>query len=193
MTATIYGKRWKNLGSLGEPDVYTPKKGDKKVRYTINVRFDKKTEAKVRAKLDELTADMDTGKNDNSPWKEDKKEGKGQDTHTLFAFSGADLENPKKDYKPPVFDAKNRKLPARVVVGGGTKGRIEVTLNPFDGFGGGINLYINAVQVVDLVEKTFGKSNFDEVEDGYDGEGEDRVSSFGSSSDGASDDDETPF
>ena len=39
-------------------------------------------------------------------------------------------------------------------------------MNAYDGFGGGINLYLNAVQVIDLKESDFGKSPFEEQE-GY--------------------------
>jgi len=87
------------------------------------------------------------------PWKKDKKNG----DITLFAFSG-------EKFKPPVFDAKNRRLPDSVVVGGGSKVRIGVTVNPFDGFGGGVNLYLNAVQVLDLKQSEAGKSTFEEAE-----------------------------
>lgn len=65
----------------------------------------------------------------------------------------------------PLFGANNTKLPEGIYPGGGTIGRLDLTLNamPNDG---GINFYINAVQVLKLQESSFGKSNF-EPTDGY--------------------------
>jgi hypothetical protein len=65
----------------------------------------------------------------------------------------------------PLFGANNAKLPEGVYPGGGTVARLDLTLNamPNDG---GINFYINAVQVLKLQESSFGKSNF-EPTDGY--------------------------
>jgi hypothetical protein len=65
----------------------------------------------------------------------------------------------------PLFGANNKKLPDTIYPGGGTVARLDLTLNamPNDG---GINFYINAVQVLKLEESSFGKSNFAPT-DGY--------------------------
>jgi hypothetical protein len=63
-------------------------------------------------------------------------------------------------------DAKNNKLPAYIRIGRGSKVRVEGTLNVYDQGDGGINIYLNAVQVLSLVENTFGDSPFEETE-GY--------------------------
>jgi hypothetical protein len=65
----------------------------------------------------------------------------------------------------PLFGANNKQLPDTVYPGGGTTARLDLTLNamPNDG---GINFYINAVQVLKLQESSFGKSNFEPTE-GY--------------------------
>jgi hypothetical protein len=65
----------------------------------------------------------------------------------------------------PLFGANNKQLPESIYPGGGTVARLDLTLNamPNDG---GINFYINAVQVLKLQESSFGKSNF-EPTDGY--------------------------
>ena len=55
-------------------------------------------------------------------------------------------------YPPGVFDKYNQAVPESVLVGNGSKVRVAYTVNEYDGFGGGINLYLSAVQVVDLVE-----------------------------------------
>lgn len=137
---------------LDQVDVFTPKKGAPKRRYTINVKFEDEDHRKVDAWLKKIAADAGVS-TENMPWKTDKK---NKDI-TLFAFSG-------EKYKPPVFDAKNNKLPETVIVGGGSKVRISVTVNPFDGFGGGVSLYLNAVQVLELKQSEYGKSDFEEAE-----------------------------
>ena len=63
---------------------------------------------------------------------------------------------------PPVFDAKNRKVPAKVIIGGGSTIKLDVTVNPYTGFGGGINLYINSVQLLDLKQRD--DNRFEETE-----------------------------
>jgi len=55
-------------------------------------------------------------------------------------------------FKPGVFDRYNKKIPDNILIGNGSKVRVAYSINYYDGFGGGINLYLSAVQVVDLVE-----------------------------------------
>lgn len=55
-------------------------------------------------------------------------------------------------YPPGVFDRYGKTIPESVMIGNGSKVRVSYTVNHYDGFGGGINLYLSAVQVVDLVE-----------------------------------------
>jgi hypothetical protein len=71
-----------------------------------------------------------------------------------------------------MFDAKNQKLPEGVYPGGGTVARLKLTLNamPNDG---GINFYIEQLQVLKLEENSFGKSGFEPTEGyAYSGEAE---------------------
>ena len=143
---------------LDKPDVYQPKKGDPKIRYTCNMSFDEAVMERVKADIWNLIQEhqMDIGENKNSPFKTDKK-----GNETLFAFTG-------KDHKPLIVDSRNKKLPDSVVVGGGSTIRLDITINPFDGFGGGVNFYINAVQVLNLVEKgAFGEARFEQAEGGF--------------------------
>lgn len=53
-------------------------------------------------------------------------------------------------FKPPVFDHFGRQFDG--LIGNGSKVRVSYTENIFPTFGGGINLYLNAVQVLELVE-----------------------------------------
>lgn len=59
--------------------------------------------------------------------------------------------------KPALFDAKGRKLPAGVKIGGGTVGKLSYQLYPFytAGLGAGVSLRLLAAQIIDL--KTFGE------------------------------------
>jgi hypothetical protein len=146
---------------LHEPDVYQPEKGEAKIRYTINLSLEDDDMAKVKADIARLIEEKDlkVGKNSNSPFKTDK-EGR----ETLFAFSGADK-------KPPVWDSKNRKVTGKV--SGGSKVRLDLTVNPYDGFGGGVNFYLNGVQVVELQEQgDRQRSRFAEIDGGYEADDE---------------------
>jgi hypothetical protein len=53
-------------------------------------------------------------------------------------------------FKPPIFDTYGREIKASV--GNGSKVKVAYTENTYVAFGGGISLYLNAVQVIELVE-----------------------------------------
>ena len=143
---------------LAEVDVYQPvdKKGRpsgaEKRRYLTRVRYNddnfRKTDEYLKQQLKEF--DLEDGK---LPWKKDKKTG---ELH-LEATSG-------EKFRPPVYDAKGNALPLKVVrkIGGGSVFKLDVTVNPYTGFGGGINLYINSIQLIELKEKA--TNRFEETE-----------------------------
>lgn len=56
-------------------------------------------------------------------------------------------------YKPELFDKFGRPYDDDVRVGNGSKVRIAYSVNEFESFGGGIGLYLEAVQVLDLVDQ----------------------------------------
>ncbi|MBU6231391.1 hypothetical protein KGP36_01880 [Patescibacteria group bacterium] len=58
----------------------------------------------------------------------------------------------KADYPPGVFDAYGRPIPPEIKIGNGSKVKVAYTENEYDAFGGGINFYLSAVQVLELVE-----------------------------------------
>lgn len=109
---------------------------------------------------------------------------------TLTAKTGRTDKN-KNLLRVPLFGANNKKLPDSIFPGGGTIGRLDLTLNamPNDG---GINFYINAVQVLKLVENSFGKSNFEETE-GFVYEPEEKTEGSNFESDTANEEDATSF
>lgn len=55
-------------------------------------------------------------------------------------------------FRPSMFDKYGKKMEENVLLGNGTKVRVNFGLNEYSGFGGGINFYLNAVQVIDLIE-----------------------------------------
>jgi len=55
-------------------------------------------------------------------------------------------------FKPGVFDKYGEAIPDTVMIGNGSKVRVNYSGNIYDAFGGGINFYLNAVQVIELVE-----------------------------------------
>ena len=181
---------------LDKVDVYQPvdKKGRpsgaEKRRWLVNIKFEDDDHRAVSAWLKETAKEAGLDNNAKMPFRKDKKTGE----IWLQAASG-------EQYKPALFGANNARIPAGVAIGGGSKARIDVTVNAYEGFGGGINLYLNAVQVIELRESNFGKSPFDAVE-GYSPEEpeEDEDAPFDPHSaaaeeDGASSDmdDEIPF
>jgi len=54
-------------------------------------------------------------------------------------------------FKPNVFDKHGRTM-TDVKIGNGSKVKVSYLENEYEAFGGGINLYLNAVQVLELVE-----------------------------------------
>lgn len=155
---------------LDEVDVYKPKKGPEVRKYRTNAKAAPGHEAKFKAMYDMIVKyasdhlpDVDEPQLPFKPEKDKDKKETG--VLLLSATSG-------EKYRPPVFDAKNRKVPEDVKIGGGSRIRLDLALNTYeDKNGGGVNLYINGVQLLDLVEKGVGKSNFDEA-DGYEFDGE---------------------
>jgi hypothetical protein len=134
---------------LNEIDVYQPvdKKGRpngaEKRRFITRLEFSDEDHRKVDAYLKRqlAIADLDGGK---LPWKEEKKDGKKTGKLHLEATSG-------EKFPPPFVDAQGNEVPrSKVKIGGGSILRLGVTVNPYTGFGGGINLYINFVQIIEL-------------------------------------------
>lgn len=55
-------------------------------------------------------------------------------------------------FKPGVFDKYGQEVPESVSIGNGSKVRVAYVESEYAEFGGGIALYLNAVQVVELLE-----------------------------------------
>ena len=55
-------------------------------------------------------------------------------------------------FKPPVFDKFGVVIPETILIGNESKVRVAYSPVEYQAFGGGIALYLNAVQVIELVE-----------------------------------------
>lgn len=157
---------------LNEPDDYKGKR-----QYKTRIEFSDEDHRKVDAWLKKIAKDGGVSK---LPWVKDKKTGK----ISLQAKSG-------EDHPPPFIDAKGNKIPrSKVRVGGGTMARVGVTANVYDGFGGGVNLYIDGVQIIDLKAS----SRFQvEEEEGFTWDGSDDEDEAEAPTANADMDDDIPF
>ena len=79
----------------------------------------------------------------------------------------------KCEYRPAVFDAKNKRLPEDVQIGGGTIARVAATVFAYKiGSNTGIGIRLGKVQVKKLVEYHGGNASPFEETDGFTLEGE---------------------
>lgn len=84
-----------------------------------------------------------------------------EDNNTITFKSKA-----KADYPPKIYDSKNNRLdPTKVSIWGGTTGRLSVRPNAYTEMKGGVNLYLCAAQVIDLVAGS--ESPFGTEDDGF--------------------------
>lgn len=75
------------------------------------------------------------------------------------------------NYKPRIFDAKGYHMDENILVGNGSVVRVSYGYSFYEGMNGGVKLYLQAVQVIELVEWNGG--SFDDfgfqAEQGYTG------------------------
>jgi len=142
---------------LNEVDVFKPKGGKEKRRFITRLEFNDEDHRKVDAYLKkQLKANGLEGC--KLPWKEEKDKDKKKTGKLHLEMTSGE------DYPPPFFDAKGNEVPrSKVKIGGGSIIKVDVTVNPYDGFGGGINLYMNSIQIIKLEQRS---NNRFEVEEG---------------------------
>jgi hypothetical protein len=147
---------------LDKVDVYQPKNakgqanGPEKRTWNTRLKFNDEDHRAVDAWLKKLAKDAGLKTVTNWPWKTDKKTGEV----TLMVSSG-------EEYKPGLYDSKNKPLPEGVVIGGGSVLKANVSPFVYEGLGGGIKLYLNAVMVKKLEAGRNGASPFEAEDDGY--------------------------
>jgi hypothetical protein len=149
-------------GTLVFPKLNKPDDFKGKRSYKARIKFDDETHRKVDAWLKKAARDL--GHPDTKlPWYKDKKTGE----LTLKVSSG-------EKYPPALLDAKGKEIPrAKVEVGGGTIAKVDVNASYYDGFGGGINLYMNFVQIIELTKRGFNvqeEEGFSYEDDGEEGD-----------------------
>jgi hypothetical protein len=165
-------------------------------KFKTDIIFDDADVAKIRAQMEEAAEQLlsDVPAEDRQlPLKEFFRK-KGDDGKTSEGWGF----RTKSTRRPALFDAKKQKLPAGVIIGGGSEIRVAGVLARYESTDKqtviengkkrtetvtvyGITLYLNEVQVRKLVVNTAGTgADFDEVEGGfeYTNEGADE-SAFG--------------
>jgi hypothetical protein len=180
---------------LNEVDVYQPvdKKGKpsgaEKRRFITRLEFNDEDHRKVDAYLKKILAehDMEDGK---LPWREEKKDGKKTGKKHLEMTSG-------EKYPPMFIDSKGNEIPrSKIKVGGGSVLKVDVTVNVYTGFGGGINLYMNDVMIVELKQRERNKMAVEEggfVYEGNDDDSDDNDDGAPESPSSTDLDDDIPF
>lgn len=132
-------------------------------KYKTDVVFPAEYVKELRAKcLEVAKAELPDVKNPDLPIHTKKDKETGEEV-TFVRF--------KSKRKPIIIDAKKNKVPDNVEIGGGSKIRIGGTLNAYrKGANKGINIYLNAVQVIEL-QQGFSVDDFEDYEgDGYEAE-----------------------
>lgn len=149
---------------LNEPDVYTPKRGKPaKPKYKTdwsepNEEAEQKLQDYLKKMAKKLCPNADVDSDDfGLPWKKNKE------GETIFRTSTGLTTEAGKLIRPAVFDAKNQSIPVTQSIGGGTKARLNMSIGVYPDEDG-ITLYLNQVQVLEMVESRYGKSAFDEAE-----------------------------
>ena len=121
------------------PDTYGDQAdGRYKTRWTMEATASKKLQEFLKKKAAAAFPDK---KGIKYPWKTDEETGE-------VSFTAG------SKYQPLTVDAKNKKVPSALKIGGGTKANLAIGLNPFkDKMGAArLSLYLNAVQIIELVE-----------------------------------------
>jgi hypothetical protein len=174
---------------LDRVDVYQPTNpktgkptGPEKRTWNTRIKFNDADHREVDTWLKKLAKEAGLRSVQYWPWKQDKKTGE----ISLMVSSG-------EEYKPGLYDAKNKPLPEGTVIGGGSQIRANVSPFVYDTFGGGVKLYLNAVQVVKL-ERGGGNgvSPFEEAE-GYEAPEEAKSPFDPDAVDSTADDEEEAF
>lgn len=155
MTTPVGEARWAHINAPKAPfkDEHGNEKGFPK--YMIDVVFSpsdpawnawaKELSAKIKALPEIKDKKTDTVTPKQNPL---KKEFDSQDQPTgkyYCTFKTSDK------FKPAVFDSWGKPM-ENVNIGNGSKVRVSYVESPYTPFGGGIAMYLNAVQVISLVE-----------------------------------------
>lgn len=142
------------LGEAKWAHIHKPKapfEGVGEGKYQIDVVFEKGGEwDELGAKITAIVKENDYK---NTPIKQEKNKVDELTGRFFITFKTG------VQYPPKVFDKNGQVIPPDVLVGNGSTVRVNYTINEYPGFGGGVNFYFNAVQVVDLQEYSGGSAS----------------------------------
>ena len=144
---------------VDKPDTRFNKEGS----YTLDLACDPNENKQLEEFCSEIRA-LKPEKAENVPWS------MNEENQLVIKF--------KSSYAPKMFDTNNNEIEVgESKLGRGSKVKVSCVPNVYDAFGGGVNLYLNAVQILELVPyggsaKDFG---FEEQEESQD---EETVSPF---------------
>lgn len=139
---------------LSQPKPSFDEKG--KPKYQIDVCFSdsdpawKEWGARLRAELNKLPYSMDKNTGNAKPHVMPIKKELDQDDKPTGRFYVTFKTG--EQYKPAVFDKYGKPFPEDVLIGNESRVKVNYVTVPYEGFGGGLALYLNAVQVIELVE-----------------------------------------
>ena len=142
---------------LNKPKQFLDDKGKPKgdPKYQIEIYFDpadpdwKALAGGLQKMINDVPVQLDAEKKPMKKQALFKKEMDANDQHTgrfFITFKTSDK------FKPGIFDKYGRKMDEATAIGNESKVRINYSPSTYTAFGGGVNLYLNAVQVLELVE-----------------------------------------
>jgi len=139
---------------LTKPSTQFDKEGTYKVSLLLDPGNQEHKDFLVRLKghLEEGQKTLKDKKANNKPWKKNKRVEDGSETG-LFEVQF------KSQYPPRLFDAVGNKVTGDLNVGNGSIIRVAYKFAPYEGFGGGIAMYLQAVQILELVEWSGGAAS----------------------------------
>lgn len=140
-------------------------------RYQIDVYFDstdpewaiwaKNVMDRLRALPEQIDKNSGNVVNKQTPIKKEFDENNAPTGKYYATFKTSDK------FKPGVFNIYGQAIPETILIGNGSKVKVNYSANEYSAFGGGINFYLNAIQVVELVEyasKTAEAYGFDVID-----------------------------
>ena len=156
MTTPVGECRWAHLNTPKAPfkDEHGREKGTAK--YQVDVLFDpkqpawnawaKELAAKIKALPEVKDKKTDTVTPKQNPLKKELDSNDQPTGNYYCTFKTSDK------FKPAIFDSWGKPFPGEVNIGNGSKIRVSYVESPYSAFGGGIVMYLNAVQVIELME-----------------------------------------
>jgi hypothetical protein len=121
---------------LNKPQPPHPKNPEGEAKYSVTLAMNV-NDPKVKVWGAAVKALRPNSK--NYPFHIDKETG-----NLLVKFSSV--------YKPRIVDAKRNDVPEGRYPSRGSTVKVAYVANEYDGFGGGVNLYLQGIQVIELVE-----------------------------------------